>query len=288
MYQEKYMDFKCASGLKANRYVSVTPATDTVAYTAAGAQPDGVTIRDEDNLKISVQLLNNNYASYKIDLAGTVSVGDELQVTTDGKAIQQTNGAIAGYAKIAGVDGSLGVGYNLPSSGIGSAVGTPESGVTAVEEVHGSFHKTTLTVSSTLPAIAGGANLAVGKKLYTLPAGAKIIKSAYMSMALDESDGNITADTPDVGLGTVIGSGAVADLSGTATFENILTGQTAADCNGTATVKTAMPTGGVGGLAIETGDAHTVHFNVADGFAAGGEAACAIAGTVTIEWYDAD
>ena len=69
-----------------------------------------------------------------------------------------------------------------------------------------------------------------------------------------------------MGLGTVIGSGAVATLDGTATFENILTGQTAADANGTATVKTALPTAGVPFI-IESGDAHTLHFNVADAWA---------------------
>jgi len=131
--------------------------------------------------------------------------------------------------------------------------------------------------------LQGGADLAVGKLLYTLPVGANLIENAYMSLAITQTDGNINADTPDVGLGTVIASGAVATLDGTAIFENIITGQTAANCTGTATVKTTAPTAGTS-LAIETGDAHTIYANVADGWAASGDAAALLTGTVIIDY----
>lgn len=169
---------------------------------------------------------------------------------------------------------------NLKTTG---NVGAANAGTTAVEYGDGAYHRTVLTVNTTLPAIAGGANLGVGKLLYTFPAGAIIIDAAYMSIAITQTQGNITADTPDVGLGTVIASGAVAVLSGTATFEDILTGQTAADCNGTATVKTAIPTAAVP-LIVEAGGAHTVHLNVADGWAASGDAAATLVGTVVLSW----
>lgn len=100
-----------------------------------------------------------------------------------------------------------------------------------------------------------------------------------MNVALNAADGNIDADTPDVGLGTTIASGAVAVLGGTAAFENILTGQTAADCNGTATkavVGTILATG--------ASDSKAIYLNVADGWAASGETACPVTGTVVIEW----
>lgn len=161
----------------------------------------------------------------------------------------------------------------------GGTAGTASSGVVASEEVNGSFHRTTLTVASTLPAIAGGAALAVGKDLYTLPAGVIQVTGSYMSMALNEVDGNITADTPDGGLGTTLATGAVAVLGGTAAFENILTGQTFDDCNGTAEVESVATN-----LAIQAADSHVVYFNVADTWAAGGETACPIAGTVTLLW----
>lgn len=158
-------------------------------------------------------------------------------------------------------------------------VGTAATGVTAVERGNSHEHVTILTVATTLPAIAGGANLGVGKLLYTLPAGACVIYSATMSLAITQTQGNITADTPDGGLGSVIASGAVAVLSGTATFEDILTGQTFNDCNGTAEVKTVQTS-----MVMEAGAAHTVHFNVADGWAASGDAAALLTGTVVLHW----
>lgn len=168
-----------------------------------------------------------------------------------------------------------------PKTSIG--VGTANTGVTAEEFGDGVNHRTVLTVNTTLPAIAGGADLAVGKLLYTLPAGVQVIDAALMSLAITQTEGNINADTPDGGLGTVIGTGAVATLDGTATFEDILTGQTFNNCTGTAEVKAAAPTGGVA-LLIGASDAKTIHFNVADGWAASGDAGALLTGTVTILW----
>lgn len=164
----------------------------------------------------------------------------------------------------------------LPSQNAGTA----ETGTTAVEYGDGRQHTTVLTVSSTLPSIAGGAALSVGKLLYTFPAGAIVVDKAYMSIGITQSQGNINADTPDVGLGTVIAAGANALLSDTAGAENILTGQTANNCTGTAEVKTV----GDQILVIEAGGAHTLYFNAADEWAASGDAAAAIAGTVVIHW----
>lgn len=162
-------------------------------------------------------------------------------------------------------------------------VGTVGVGTTAVEGGDATHHTTTLTVAGVLPAIAGGADLAVGTLLYTFPAGDVVVNHAKLNIAITQTEGNITADTPDVGLGTVIATGVVAVLSGTGTFEDIITGQTAADSNGTATVKTAIPTAAVP-FVIESGDAHTLHFNAADGWAASGDLAATITGTVVIEW----
>lgn len=223
--------------------------------------------------------------------SGTAAVAD---MTAAGRALLDDANADAQIATLGGTAGT-GTGalvratsptltapvLNLPTTT--SGVGTANAGTTAVEYGDGRMHQTVLTVSTTLPAIAGGANLAVGKLLYTLPAGAHIIESAYMSVAITQSEGNINADTPDVGLGTVIGTGAVATLDGTATFEDIITGQTAANCTGTATVKTAIPTANVP-LVIEAAGAKTIHLNVADGWAASGDAAAALAGTVVINW----
>ena len=164
-----------------------------------------------------------------------------------------------------------------------SNVGTVATGSTAVHYGDGINMRAVITVDTTLPAIAGGAALAVGKLLYTLPAGAVLVNDAYMSIAITQTDGNIDADTPDVGIGTVIASGVVSVLGGTATFENIITGQTAADCDGTATVKTTAPTAGTK-FAVETGDVHTLYLNVADTWAASGDAGALLTGTVIVDY----
>ena len=162
-------------------------------------------------------------------------------------------------------------------------VGTAATGTTAVHYGDGYKNTVVLTVDTALPAIAGGAALGVGKLLYTLPTGAVIVDSAYMTIGITQTDGNINADTPDGGLGTVVASGVISVLGGTGTFESIITGQTFNNCTGTAEVKTAIPTAGVP-LVIETAGAKTVYFNVADTWAASGDAAAAIAGTVIINY----
>jgi len=158
-------------------------------------------------------------------------------------------------------------------------VGTVASGSTVVEHGDGYTHTSIITVNTTLPAIAGGAALAIGKLLYTLPAGACVVSFPYISLGITQTQGNINADTPDVGLGTTIASGAVATLSGTAAFENIMTGQTAANCTGTPTVNTSIVH-----TQIAVGDDHGIYFNVADTWAASGDAAALLTGTVVLQW----
>lgn len=139
--------------------------------------------------------------------------------------------------------------------------------------------KTVVTVNTTLPAIAGGAALGIGKELCELPAGALRILGSYADITIQQTDGNIDADTPDVGLGTTIASGAVAVLSGTPAFENIMTGQTASDCDGAATVAQVATD-----LMIAAAGSHKVYLNVADTWAASGDAGAYVSGTVTILW----
>lgn len=198
--------------------------------------------------------------------------------------IQDTVGAMVSSNTESGIavsyqdaDGTLDfVLDQLPSQNSGIAA----TGVTAAEYGDGHQHTTVLTVDTVLPAIAGGADLSVGVLLYTLPAGAVIVDKAYMSMAITQTEGHITADTPDVGLGTTIAAGANALLSDTSGAENILTGQTADDCDGTAEVKTVANQI----LVIEAAGDHTVYFNAADGWAASGDAAALLEGTVVLHW----
>jgi hypothetical protein len=160
--------------------------------------------------------------------------------------------------------------------------GTAATNVTAVEYGDDYQKTSVLTVSNAvLPAITGGAAESEGVLLYTLPAGACVVKQAYMTLAIQQQDGNITADTPEVGLGTTIGSGANATLGAVdAAAENIITAQVAADCDGAATVKTIADQV----LVVETGGDHTIYFNVADTWAASGDTGALVSGTVVLHW----
>jgi len=113
MIQRDNLTFKCATDLKPYRFVSITAATDTVAYTAVAVQPDAVTIAEGENGVVAVQLLSDTSRSFFIEVRGTVAIGDGLEVGLDGTAVVNDEGEIACVAKSAGVDGSLVTGYNI-------------------------------------------------------------------------------------------------------------------------------------------------------------------------------
>jgi hypothetical protein len=166
-------------------------------------------------------------------------------------------------------------------------VGVAATNVTAQELGDARTHTTVLTLgpAAVLPAIAGGAALALGVLLYTLPAGAQVIEACHTNVAIQDSGGgHITANTPVVGVGTTIASGAVAVLSGTAAFQNINAGVAAADCNGTPTVDTSVATASPFQLVTEVGGAKNIYLNVAATWSASGDPGALLSGTITIRW----
>lgn len=167
---------------------------------------------------------------------------------------------------------------NMPNKGTLASL----TGLTVEEFGNETSHRTVLTFAAAdVGSPTGAAALGFGTLVYTLPAGACIVKSSKFDIAL-QGGGVVDADTPDVGLGTVVASGVVSVLSGTATFENIHTGQTFDDCNGTAEVNTAKATASPFELIVETADAHTIYFNIADTWAGADDLTAT--GTITIEW----
>jgi hypothetical protein len=165
-------------------------------------------------------------------------------------------------------------------------IGTPGVGVSAAEYGDGFNHTSVLMLGAgcVLPAIAGGASLGVGTLLYTLPAGAQVIRSSYMSVGITQTAGNINANTPTVGLGTVIASGAIAVLSGTAAFQNINVGKAAANCTGSATEQAGLATSSPFGLVTDVGGVKAVYYNAAASWSASGDPGALLAGTVTLDW----
>jgi len=215
--------------------------------------------------------------------SGSTAYDITLGTGTDAETIT----GIAGESQwaILKYDGSqynlLSVFHNNQMALTSANTGTVGTGVTAVEYGDSYHHITVLTVAGVLSAIAGSGAYGVGLKVYTLPTSAQIVKSAYMSIGITQSDGAINSDTPYVGIGTTIGTGSVSDLTGTSTLDDLLTQQAAANCTGTATVKTVADQVFV----IETGSAHTVHLNAADTWA-GADAAAVVAGTIILEWLN--
>lgn len=158
--------------------------------------------------------------------------------------------------------------------------GTVAAGSTVTEWGDGYNHTSIITVNTTLGAIAGGAALALGKLIYTLPAGAIVMKETYMSLAITQTQGHINANTPDIGLGTTLASGANATLAAVgAATTNILAKNVAANCTGTATVDVNSPATGI----IAAND-HTIYVNVAASWAASGDAAALLTGSVILHW----
>ncbi len=98
-------------------------------------------------------------------------------------------------------------------------------GTTAVIELGDSVnHLVKLTMTSfVIGTIVSSTSLGIGASMYTLPAGALIVDQATLTGSIVTS-GSTKTGTPEIGIGTVIASGAVAVLSGTQTFQNVMSG----------------------------------------------------------------
>jgi|TARA_Y100000034_G_C6905929_1_gene420365 hypothetical protein len=168
-----------------------------------------------------------------------------------------------------------------------SNVGAPGTNVSDTHYGDGYHHVTVLTLTNAdLGSTPGAGNLALGALIYTFPAGAHLHSVTYGSISL-QGDAPVQADTPDVGIGSVVGSGAQNLLSGVgATSEDYVTGYTGTDCNGTA--DTIDIIGAVAG--IHTGislnkdaDVKDVYLNAAANWS-GATATLTATGTVTLKW----
>jgi len=164
-------------------------------------------------------------------------------------------------------------------------VPTPSSGTITGKSWGGdSAYFTELTLVD-VPVVvpAGAAALAGGALIYTLPAGNVIVKSAAININVQDTGTANAAKTPDLGIGTTIGSGASATLnlvdSGNA--ENIMTGQTLAALSSAATVRKVASVNTI--LAVPTANAHTIYLNCADTWA-GADVGNLASGKVVIEW----
>lgn len=164
-----------------------------------------------------------------------------------------------------------------------TGVGTAGTNVVATEYGDGKHHITKLVLTAVAITVGDNAALGVGSLIYTFPAGVISVKAATGSVALTMEDA-IKTDTPEIGLGTVIASGAIATLgAGAATMEDIGGPHAMDDTNGTAelmdsVVALTQP------LAIPAASAHTVHLNYADTWANVTDTDSGSTGTIWLEW----
>lgn len=174
-----------------------------------------------------------------------------------------------------------------------TALGTAAANVTTLEYSDGRHVTTTLSFSGLVlgAPTAGGAS-AHGVLLHTLSTTAITHIVKLISVQLGLTIGTVTTDTPDVGLGTVIASGAVATLDTTGTFEDLITGQTwNVGLDGTADDYFAyLPTCGISTEATvlpiinASGSATPIYLNVADTWDAGVTGNLTASGIVIIEY----
>ncbi len=174
--------------------------------------------------------------------------------------------------------------FDFTDRGVGQyplVVGTAGTGTTATEYRQGRSRVTYLAMAGVLPAVAVGAQ-AEGLLIYTLPVGVSRSVRVTMSVGISGAESVIDADTPEVGVGSVIATGSVANLTGTTGFDDYSTQATAANCTGTATVF-AFDTTEISLRMNVAAGVKTVHLNVADTWA-GTDTGPVLSGYVVLEW----
>lgn len=172
---------------------------------------------------------------------------------------------------------------NLADDTHATGVGTAGTSVVATEYGDGKNHITKLVITAAALTVGDAAALGVGLLIYTFPAGIIAVKACGGSVGITMEDA-ITTDTPEIGVGTVIASGAIATLgAGDATMEDLAGPHVMNDTNGTAEVmdsNTALPKT----LVIPAASAHAVNLNFADTWADVTDTDSAVSGTVWLEW----
>jgi len=166
-------------------------------------------------------------------------------------------------------------------------VGAIGTNVTAEEFGDPSHHVTKLTLSSVAITIGDTAALAMGALIYTFPAGIIHVQAADCSVGLTLTTGTPTTDTPEVGLGTTLASGANATLGAAdAAAENIAGPSAMDDIAGTAEAFDSVVAAGTKSntLVIAAAGDHTVYLNFADTWANVDDTAATASGTVYLSW----
>ncbi len=168
-------------------------------------------------------------------------------------------------------------------------VGTAASGWTAVEQGAGTQRRTIIDLTSPLSVVTtpDTAALSDGVLCYTFPAGQIIVHEVYGDVGMEIDDATNVADTPEVGLGNVIVSGAIATLGASVTTtENVWGPHVVTGCDTGAAASDAIQQISVKNFIIPGADSHAIYFNVADTWSNGaGTADCFVfTARFVIDW----
>lgn len=176
----------------------------------------------------------------------------------------------------------------VSGSGGSAGVTTPVATVSIVEYGDGRDFVTELTLTDfVVGALAGAAAaLGVGNIVAAYPAGQHFeLVDSFAALSLKCAG---TAVATKLGLGSVIASGAVSVLSGTATFQDRIAGITAntSSTGGTAVSTVACTTAGIGtGIALNvSGSVKNVFLNAAGTWNANNTANLTCSGTIILKW----
>lgn len=159
-------------------------------------------------------------------------------------------------------------------------VGTLPSvtGLTAVHYSSDGIHFTSIFTFAAVAILTGdNASLATGVLFYTMPTGNISIHAVGMSMGITTLE-TPTTDDPVMGIGTVIGSTAIATLT-TATMQDLMSEIASVNMVGTAVVFMDQKP-----MDMLAANAHTIHFNIADAYANLTGTDATLTGSVTISW----
>ena len=172
-------------------------------------------------------------------------------------------------------------------------IGSMPSGlstITCAEYTQGTLVTAVLTLNGfVIGAIpAANAALGVGSAIYSFPAGDQHLETAYSfwGLALTLPSTGVVCTT---GLGSVVASGVVSVLSGTATFQDRLTGQSITSAAGGGTAVNAGPVGATAGIQTGialngTGAIKTVYLNSAGTFGTANAGNLTATGQIFIQW----
>lgn len=141
-----------------------------------------------------------------------------------------------------------------------------------------------IDVDSYSQAITNGA-FAFGRKIFDFQAGLIVPVAAALDITIDGSAG-LTATAGEIGLGTVVASGSVAVLSGTATFEDVALAGTMANLADGVDGVEVHNIGGVRAPLNGQTTAKDLYLNIASTWVSSSDTAN-ISGTVNLWYFDA-